>query len=514
MRRNSGFTLVELLIVISIIAILAFIGTTIFTNVKNEAENSVRKADIVAIAKAMETKYDPVTGTYQPITDSDFASGKIPAPPEGGNYFGDITSDSKGFKICATLSGGSPFCVDSEQGVYNDVPPAEGDPFLPGSYPGSPTPTPTQSPTPTGSGPTNTPTPTSGAGTPTPTPLVYGTPYLTPVAGSANCTNTSIWLTPLNDLGTGFYSGRQGGLYPGGSNVRPAAHDSAGLSLADQVQPLDSSGNSDPINGKYVLLSIGMSNTSHEFCANNQGSPNPPNLGCTADSFMGKATLDTQVDPKLVIVNGAQSGQLAAVIKDPAASFWDVINNPDPAIGRLAAKGVTPSQVAVAWVKEVNAPSTGIFPTYENQLKNDLAAIARVLKTKYPNIKIAYYSSRIYAGYASIGTNPEPYAYGTGFSVKWLIEDQINGVGNLSYDPLTGVAPWLSWGPYLWADGLGSDGVAGGVPGRSDGLEWQCSDFNSDGIHPATGARQKVSDMLLNFFKNDSTAKKWFVDGL
>ena len=51
----------------------------------------------------------------------------------------------------------------------------------------------------------------------------------------------------------------------------------------------------------------------------------------------------------------------------------------------------------------------------------------------------------------------------------------------------------MSWGPYLWADGLGSDRVVGGIPGRRDGLEWRCSDFNSDGIHPSASGRQRVS---------------------
>jgi len=42
------------------------------------------------------------------------------------------------------------------------------------------------------------------------------------------CNNTSVGLTPLNDLGTGFFQGQQGGLYPNGENERPAEHNAAG----------------------------------------------------------------------------------------------------------------------------------------------------------------------------------------------------------------------------------------------------------------------------------------------
>ena len=85
-----------------------------------------------------------------------------------------------------------------------------------------------------------------------------------------------------------------------------------------------------------------------------------------------------------------------------------------------------------------------------------------------------------------------------------MIKQQINGAPELNYDPAHGTvrAPWLSWGPYLWADGLNP---------RSDGLTYACSDFQSDGTHPAPdGAREKVAQMLLNFFKTDSVARLWF----
>src|SRR5437762_2458609 len=47
---------------------------------------------------------------------------------------------------------------------------------------------------------------------------------VTALAGG-NCAGTSRGRIPLTDLGTGLYQGFEGGLYPGGVNVRPSAHD-------------------------------------------------------------------------------------------------------------------------------------------------------------------------------------------------------------------------------------------------------------------------------------------------
>ncbi|MBX6313478.1 MAG: hypothetical protein IRY99_11265, partial [Isosphaeraceae bacterium] len=132
---------------------------------------------------------------------------------------------------------------------------------------------------------------------------------------------------------------------------------------------------------------------------------------------------------------------------------------------------------------------------------------AQIAKERFPNLRIAYLSSRTYGGYASTPLNPEPYAYQSGFAVKWLIEKQIEGAPELNYDPERGPvkAPWLSWGPYLWADG---------VKPRADGLSYIRSDFAGDGTHPApNGAREKVARLLLDFLKTDPTARPWFLKG-
>lgn len=297
---------------------------------------------------------------------------------------------------------------------------------------------------------------------------------------AASCSTTSVGLIPINDLGTGYYQGYQGGLYPGGFNVRPALHDSAGRALAALVLPRDTSGNVDLVGGKIVLLSIGMSNATQEFSV-----------------FKQLADADTMKNPKLVIVDGAQSGQTAAIISNPNAQFWRVIDQ------RLAAAGVTRAQVQAAWVKEANANPTEGFPRHAQILDSQFVLIARILKHFYPNIRLAYWSSRIYGGYATTTLNPEPYAYESGFAVKWTITRQINGDTALRYADPQPRAPWLAWGPYLWADGL--------VP-RSDSLIWLCDDFvPSDRTHPSASGRMKVAQMLLKFFKNDSTTRRWFL---
>jgi hypothetical protein len=73
--------------------------------------------------------------------------------------------------------------------------------------------------------------------------------------------------------------------------------------------------------------------------------------------------------------------------------------------------------------------------------------------------------------------------------------------GDLNYDT---VAPWIGWGPYLWADSTNA---------RADGLTWVREDFAGDGTHPAQPGVRKVGAMLLEFFRTSSFAKCWFVTG-
>jgi hypothetical protein len=142
------------------------------------------------------------------------------------------------------------------------------------------------------------------------------------------------------------------------------------------------------------------------------------------------------------------------------------------------------------------------------ELLRNLADIVRAIRVRYPNVQVVFLSSRIYAGYATTLLNPEPYAYESGLTVKWLIEAQIDQMNGLGIDPIAGnldwnsTAPLLVWGPYLWADGL--------TP-RSDGLIWECPDFDPDGTHPSEAIGWgKVGQILLDFFLTSPLSTPWF----
>jgi len=317
----------------------------------------------------------------------------------------------------------------------------------------------------------------------------YSMTVLAPTGSS--CDNT-IWYmgqtgTPgvaLNDLGTGTYLGQQGGLYPNGSNVRPADHDADGVSIAQGIQPLDANGNPSPT-GKIGVLSLGMSDTFDVFL-----------------TFMTDANADPTKNPAVVFVPGAQPRASAALFASPNNAIWNPIFQ-----NFLPQAGLTANQVVVAWVNDGNYP-TGNFPSDMYPTQGNLESIAQNLHTKFPNLKLAYFGSRFYAGYSN-GTrnpaNPEPWAYQHGFAVKWAIQDQLNGLASLNYNPALGPvkAPWMAWGLYDWSNGM---------LGRSDGLVWTCQDMEPDGTHPSKPyGREKDANMLLNFFKTDSTTTPWFL---
>jgi len=302
------------------------------------------------------------------------------------------------------------------------------------------------------------------------------------------------------------------------SNQQPSGHLSDGIGYSNSIAP---------INGKIVLLSIGMCNAWLKF-GNDDNSfiSKLCNSGAAQSCSPGATGRDNSLNPNLVIVNGAQAGADALEWqKDPSAptgAWHDLLKIPN---GILDKAGVTPDQVQAIWCEHAlifdqpgcqsncNTPLCTPFPDHANILRDAIEQTLRNIHSVFTNCKIVYISPRAYA-YSTDFHNPEPKAYQTGFADKWVILDQLNGLGNIGYKGPNRTSPWIAWGPYLWTDGTNA---------RFDGLTWRCNSANpllsdvrasgpmADFVHPSTYGVDKVARQLIAFFKTDPTAAPWFL---
>ena len=146
--------------------------------------------------------------------------------------------------------------------------------------------------------------------------------------------------------------------------------------LARQIQPLDKEGKPAAA-GQIVLCTFGFSNTSQ-----------------CSQGFIEAARGDLDRNPQVVIVNGAQGGRSAFMIKDDkdgniGTAYWK-----DHVPTQLASAGVTAAQVQAIWLKETEAavgpamlaqmgvkeydvPTRQPFPTSAESLLADLRKIVR-----------------------------------------------------------------------------------------------------------------------------------------
>ena len=277
------------------------------------------------------------------------------------------------------------------------------------------------------------------------------------------------------------YKGEDGGLYGNGRNSPPEAHARSAEAELKRIQPLNANGQP-AADGRIVFVSISMSNATQEF-----------------SRFKQIADTDPAKSAKLTIVDCAQGGQAMAEWVSPDARPWATAEQ------RITAAGVTSKQVQVAWIKLANKGPRGDLAEHGRQLQRDTQAVIQNANVRFPNLRIVYLSSRIYAGYATGPLNPEPYAYESAFAARWLIQDQIKGEAALNFNADKGAvkAPLLLWGPYLWADGT--------TPRKSDSLVYHRDDLAGDGTHPSEAGRDKVAKVMLEFFKTDPFARSWFV---
>ena len=323
---------------------------------------------------------------------------------------------------------------------------------------------------------------------------------------------TNEMLPPLVDLGPGqTYHGQEGGLYPDGSNVRPAAHDAAGQKIARSIVPLAADGNPDPIKGKIVIMPVSVSNG---YGAWHRGDETN-----TSTTFVTRANANPAKNPKLFIAYGFEyqlpGGNKGVGNPGPDSIFYKSLDH------ALKEQGLTPQQVQIVWLSmPVSGRSWGTnlplvarnFPADAQQSKQAWQEIVHAIYARYPNVKIIYSSTKA-AMYMTPRDNAEfdggpiePWNHDAAWGVKWVIEDQIKGAPDLNYDPARGPvkASWLSWGPYFWS-------YPDGAPRHYDQFVWSRADVASDGLHPSLSGLTKYANMLLHQMTTDPTATPWFL---
>ena len=127
--KKQGFSLLELLVVVGVIAILLAVGVSSYSTLQKKSRDAKRKGDLKALQQAAEQYYS-ICG-YQYPTDfpsngivclSPFQAimpvSELPTDPKTGDHYTceDVaTCDADGFTICATPALEDRICVTNQQ---------------------------------------------------------------------------------------------------------------------------------------------------------------------------------------------------------------------------------------------------------------------------------------------------------------------------------------------------------------------------------------------------------------
>jgi len=318
------------------------------------------------------------------------------------------------------------------------------------------------------------------------------------INAQVQCWNDSTGLIPLNDLGTGYYNGMQGGLYLSGTNIMPLSHKKKGNNYSKQFKPLDSFGNINYEEGEILMLAFGASIASNA-------------INAFGDSLV---TYDFEGVSNCVSIKSMCFGgkDLDYMIDTASDNYWDGVRN------RMADRGDTYAQVQIAWLmQQSDGDSTDDFLTYFNSVSAKYVTLLQMMKDSFPNLKQIFISGMHYTGYMDPNHDrypsfSNPHDYWGNLVIRDLIVRQISGDPALKYKGIAPAVPWLAWGPYFWADGVN--------PRQTDLLSWKCEQFRTDltggGFHLINEPESLgvEAHMLLNFFETNPVAKTWYLDGI
>lgn len=111
-RASLGFTLLELLVVVSIIGILIAISTTAFSTAQRKSRDAKRQGDIKSMQSAFEQYVSQNSGSYgascaamTTLNGTTILPGGLPTDPKTGDAY-TCSSSATTYCACATLEAG------------------------------------------------------------------------------------------------------------------------------------------------------------------------------------------------------------------------------------------------------------------------------------------------------------------------------------------------------------------------------------------------------------------------
>lgn len=134
LREVEGFTLLEMLVVIGIIAILVSIGFASYSTAQKKARDAKRKSDLKTIQTAFEQYYSicgyvyptPVAGTTAPTSIScsspaTIIMNAVPVDPKSNSQYTMTQVTTSDYSICAPNTppleseSTTPYCLTNQQ---------------------------------------------------------------------------------------------------------------------------------------------------------------------------------------------------------------------------------------------------------------------------------------------------------------------------------------------------------------------------------------------------------------
>jgi len=122
-KKSKGFTIIELLVVVAIIAVLAAIVLVNVTGYINQGKNAAIKGNLSTVLTNAAVFYDSPSqgnGSYTAFcTNAYFTSPSAAVTAAGGTAVCDVNAGGTSWCACSTLKvtsaegTGSTFCVDS-----------------------------------------------------------------------------------------------------------------------------------------------------------------------------------------------------------------------------------------------------------------------------------------------------------------------------------------------------------------------------------------------------------------